>query len=35
MSESSSQFVYGGGPSANSFIPVCSVVTSKSIVNVY
>jgi hypothetical protein len=35
MLESGSQFVYGEGPSANSFIPVCSVLTSKSIVNVY
>jgi hypothetical protein len=35
MSESGSQFVYGGGAGANSFVPVCPVVTSKSIVNVY
>jgi hypothetical protein len=35
MSESSSQFVYGGGAGANSFVPVCPVVTSKSTVNVY
>jgi hypothetical protein len=35
MSESGSQFVYGEGAGANSFIPMCPVVTSKSIVNVY
>jgi hypothetical protein len=35
MSESGSQFVYGRGPGANSFIPVCSIDTNKSIVNVY
>jgi hypothetical protein len=35
MSESSSQFLYGGAASANAFVPVCPVVTSKSIVNVY
>jgi hypothetical protein len=35
MSKSSSQFVYGGATGANSFVPVCPVVTSKSIVNVY
>jgi hypothetical protein len=35
MSESGSQFVYGGGSDANCFVPVCSVVTSKSIINVY
>jgi hypothetical protein len=35
MSESDSQFVYGGESGANSFVPMCSVVTSKSIVNVY
>jgi len=35
MSESNSQFVYGGATSANSFVPVCPIVTSKSIVNVY
>jgi hypothetical protein len=35
MSEYGSQFVYGGGVSANSFVQVCPVVTSKSIVNLY
>jgi hypothetical protein len=35
MSDSGSQFVYGGGPGANSFVLVCSIITSKSIVNVY
>jgi hypothetical protein len=35
MSESGSQFVYGEGVGTNSFIPICSIVTSKSIVNVY
>jgi hypothetical protein len=35
MSKSGSQIVYGGGPNANCFVPVLSVVTSKSIINVY
>jgi hypothetical protein len=35
MLESGSQFVYGGATGANSFVPMCPVVTSKSIVNVY
>jgi hypothetical protein len=35
MSESGCQFVYSGAAGANSFVPVCPVVTSKSIVNVY
>jgi hypothetical protein len=35
MSKSGSQFVYGRGSGANYFVPVCSVVTSKSITNVY
>jgi hypothetical protein len=30
MSESGSQFVYGRGAGANSFIPVCPVVSTKS-----
>jgi len=29
------QFVYGRRPGANFFVPVCSVVTSKTIINVY
>jgi hypothetical protein len=35
MSMSGTQFVYGRATSANSFVPVCLVVTSKSIANVY
>jgi hypothetical protein len=35
MLEFGSQFVYGGATSANSFVPVCPIVTSKIIVNVY
>jgi hypothetical protein len=35
MSESGSQFVYGGGPGVNCFVPMCSFVTSKRIINVY
>ena len=35
MSESGSQFVYGGAVGAKFSVPVCPVVTSKSIVNVY
>jgi hypothetical protein len=35
MSEFGGQFIYGGGAGANSFVPVCPVVTSKSIVNLY
>jgi hypothetical protein len=35
MLEPDSQFVYCGGPDDNCFVPVCLVVTSKSINNVY
>jgi hypothetical protein len=35
MLESGSQFLYGGAAGVNSFIPVCPVVTSKRIINVY
>jgi hypothetical protein len=35
MSEPSSQFAYYRGPDARCFVPVCSVVTSKSTNNVY
>jgi hypothetical protein len=35
MLELGSQFVYCGGMDANCFVPVCAVVTSKRITNVY
>jgi hypothetical protein len=35
MSEGGSQFVYCGGADANCFVPVCPIVTSKIITNVY
>jgi hypothetical protein len=35
MSEGGSQFVYCGGANANFFVPVCPIVASKSITNVY
>jgi hypothetical protein len=35
MSKSGIQFVYGGGPGANCFVPVCSIVISKTIINVH
>jgi hypothetical protein len=34
MLKSDNQFVYGEGLGANCFVPVCSIFTSKTIINV-